>query len=67
MSIPIVIMGDSGTGKSTSIRTFAKGEVMVLNVQGKLMPFFDPRPDMLNVPDKAREIVRGIKAEGAAS
>ena len=56
MSIPIIIMGDSGTGKSTSLRTFKKGEVMVLNVQGKLMPFFDPKPDILSVPEKAREI-----------
>ena len=56
MSIPIVIMGESGTGKSTAMRTFKKGEVMVLNVQGKLMPFFDPKPDILNVPEKAREI-----------
>lgn len=64
MSIPIIIMGDSGTGKSTSIRTFAKGEVMVLNVQGKLMPFFDPKPDMLNVPQKAVELQ---KAKGDAN
>ena len=56
MSIPVILLGDSGTGKTASIRTFKKGEVMVLNVQGKLMPFFDPKPDMLNVPLKAREI-----------
>jgi len=58
MSIPIILMGDSGTGKSTSYRTFKKGEVMVLNVQGKLMPFFDPRPDVLDVPKKAVELQR---------
>lgn len=56
MSIPVIIMGDSGTGKSTSIRTFRKGEVLVINVQGKLMPFFDPKPDVLDVPRKAIEL-----------
>ena len=55
MSIPIIVMGESGTGKSTSIRTFGAGEVEVLNVQGKLMPFFDPKPDIVDVPQVALE------------
>lgn len=55
MSIPVILMGDSGTGKSTSIRTFAEGEVEVINVQGKLMPFFKPKVHQVNVPLLAKE------------
>ena len=39
MSIPILILGDSGTGKSTSLRNFKKGEAVVVNVLGKPLPF----------------------------
>ena len=55
MSIPIIIMGDSGTGKSTSLRTFGAGEVEVINVMGKMMPFFAPKPDMVDVPKLCAE------------
>lgn len=39
MSIPVLIMGESGTGKSTSFRNFTKDEVDLINVQGKPLPF----------------------------
>jgi len=39
MGTPILIMGKSGTGKSTSLRNFSKGEVAIINVLGKLLPF----------------------------
>lgn len=39
MSIPVLIMGESGTGKSTSFRNFKKDEVALINVQGKPLPF----------------------------
>lgn len=39
MGIPLMIMGQSGSGKSTSLRNFKKGEVAVLNVAGKPLPF----------------------------
>lgn len=39
MSIPVLIMGESGTGKSTSFRNFTEDEVDVINVQGKPLPF----------------------------
>ena len=35
----VMIMGESGSGKSASLRTFAPGEVCVLNVAGKRLPF----------------------------
>ena len=35
----VMIMGESGSGKSASLRNFAPGEVCVLNVAGKRLPF----------------------------
>lgn len=35
----VMIIGKSGAGKSTSLRNFKKGEVGVLNVAGKRLPF----------------------------
>ena len=39
MGIPVLILGASGSGKSTSLRNYKKGEVCVLNVAGKPLPF----------------------------
>lgn len=39
MSIPVLIMGKSGTGKSTSMRNFERDEIALINVQGKPLPF----------------------------
>lgn len=39
MGIPILILGESGSGKSSSLRNFDIGELLVLNVAGKLLPF----------------------------
>lgn len=35
----VMIMGESGSGKSASLRSFKPGEVCVLNVAGKRLPF----------------------------
>lgn len=35
----VMILGESGSGKSASLRGFAPGEVCVLNVAGKRLPF----------------------------
>ena len=35
----VMIMGESGSGKSASLRSFLPGEVCVLNVAGKRLPF----------------------------
>lgn len=35
----IFVLGDSGSGKSTSLRTFKDGEVNVVSVTGKELPF----------------------------
>ncbi len=39
MGIPVLIMGESGSGKSCSLRNFNKTEVVIYNVAGKPLPF----------------------------
>lgn len=39
MGIPVLILGESGSGKSTSLRNFAEDEIGVFNVASKPMPF----------------------------
>lgn len=39
MGIPILILGHSGSGKSTSLRNFRSGEITHVNVMGKPLPF----------------------------
>lgn len=39
MGIPVLILGESGSGKSTSIRNFEPGEVGIFNVASKPLPF----------------------------
>lgn len=39
MAIPVMILGESGTGKSASLRNFTEDEVGVINVSGKPLPF----------------------------
>ena len=63
MSIPIIIMGDSGTGKSRSIKTFPEGTVEVINVMGKMMPFFEPKVHQVDVPKLAAEHNNAMKVD----
>ncbi len=39
MATIVLVMGESGTGKSTSLRNFKKGEASIINVSGKPLPF----------------------------
>ena len=39
MGVPIFILGETGSGKSYALRNFKQGEVLVLNVANKLLPF----------------------------
>jgi len=39
MGLPVLILGASGSGKSTSMRNFAQDEVGVFNVASKPLPF----------------------------
>lgn len=38
-SVPVLLLGQSGSGKSTSMRNFTKDEIAVINVLGKPLPF----------------------------
>ena len=40
MGFPVLILGESGTGKSYSLRNFTNEEVALVNVLGKPLPFF---------------------------
>lgn len=39
MGVPVLILGESGTGKSYSLRNFEPDEISIINVLGKPMPF----------------------------
>lgn len=39
MGIPVLIIGKSGSGKSSSLRNFGKEEITLINVLGKPLPF----------------------------
>lgn len=43
----VLILGESGTGKSTSLRNFAPDDVAYVNVSGKALPFRNTFTDML--------------------
>lgn len=47
MGVAVMIIGDSGSGKSTSLRNFDENEIAILNVAGKPLPFKKKLP-MLN-------------------
>lgn len=39
MGIPVLILGESGSGKSCSLRNFNKDDLVIYNVAGKPLPF----------------------------
>lgn len=39
MGVAVLVLGPSGSGKSTSLRNFDMGEIGILNVAGKPLPF----------------------------
>ena len=46
MGIPVLILGESGSGKSASLRNFSPDEVAVFNVASKPLPFRGSLPKM---------------------
>ena len=59
MGIPVLIMGESGSGKSCSMRNFKSDEVGIFNVAGKPLPFRGNLPKVNNA--KYAEIIKGLK------
>lgn len=39
MGLPVLIYGKSGSGKSRSLKSFAENEILLVNVEGKPLPF----------------------------
>lgn len=56
-SVPVLVIGKSGSGKSASLRNFKKGEIAIANVLGKPLPFKSdleaPKVDDYNIILKA--------------
>lgn len=65
MAIPVLILGESGTGKSASMRNFKRGELAVINVAGKPLPF---KSDIgMLVTDQYPAIVKALQNMKAPS
>lgn len=63
MGVPVLILGESGSGKSASMRNFKPGEVGIINVSGKPLPF---RNNLKTVnTDNYEDIVKTIIAAKA--
>lgn len=65
MGVPVLILGESGTGKSASMRNFSKGELAIINVAGKPLPFKNDLP--MIVTDRYPEIVNALMKMKAKS
>lgn len=65
MAQKILIMGESGTGKSTSMRNCDPTTTAVVNPVGKPLPF-KAKFDMLNNETDARKITRYMKEQAVA-
>lgn len=60
MGVPVLILGSSGSGKSTSMRNFAEDEVGIFNVAGKPLPFRKKLPKADNATYAT--IIKGLTA-----
>ena len=56
MGIPVLILGESGSGKSASLRNFEPADVSIFNVAGKPLPF------RKKLPSKSTSDYEAIKA-----
>lgn len=61
MGVLVYILGRSGTGKSYSMRNFKKGEIGVINVQGKILPFKGSGAFDIENTDDSGDIVKHIE------
>lgn len=62
MGVPVLILGASGSGKSTSMRNFDESEIGIFNVAGKPLPFKKKLPKVDNATyGKIYEVLQGPK------
>ena len=59
MGIPVLLIGKSGSGKSTSLRNFKEDELALINVSKKPLPFKKKFESTLNTDDY-QVILKGI-------
>ena len=52
MGIPVLVLGESGSGKSSSLRNFSPDEIGIFNVAGKPLPFRKPLKKVNNATYK---------------
>lgn len=58
MGVPVLVLGASGSGKSTSMRNFDEKEIGIFNVAGKPLPFRKKLPKLDNASYGA--IIKGL-------
>ena len=61
MGIPVLILGESGSGKSSSLRNFEPDEVGIFNVASKPLPFRKP---LKRVDGATYDLIKKILAKG---
>lgn len=61
MGIPVLILGESGSGKSSSLRNFEPDEVGIFNVASKPLPFRKP---LKRVDGATYELIKKTLAKG---
>jgi len=61
MAIPVLILGQSGTGKSYSMKNFNEDEVCLISVQKALLPFRKKFKETV-VTDKYSEIIKAMQS-----
>lgn len=60
MGVPVLVLGESGTGKSTSMRNFNPDELSIINVDGKMLPFRNQFKKIV-CTDDAEKVVELLK------
>lgn len=60
MAIPVLILGQSGTGKSYSMKNFNEDEICLISVQKSLLPFRKKFTETV-VTDKYSEIIKAME------
>lgn len=67
MGIPVLILGESGSGKSASLRNFEPADIGIINVAGKPLPFRKKLP-VCNTSDysKIKNAIKGNQQKAFA-
>lgn len=60
MGVPVLVLGESGTGKSASLRNFKAEELKVINVANKPLPFKNKFESVSS--DDYRTVIKELKA-----